>query len=66
MHRMGYGSMRAALIYQHATSERDREIAAALDLRIGREAGEKWPVSGPASGNRRPTEVESEAERPAD
>lgn len=47
MHRMGHGSMRAALIYQHATSERDREIAAALDLRIGREAGEKWPVSGP-------------------
>lgn len=49
MHRMGHGSMRAALIYQHATSERDREIAAALDLRIGREAGEKWPVSGPAT-----------------
>ena len=47
MHRMGHGSMRAALIYQHATSERDREIAAALDLRIGRAAGEKWPMSGP-------------------
>jgi hypothetical protein len=28
--------MRAALIYQHATSERDREIAAAIDARIGR------------------------------
>jgi integrase len=27
MHRMGHGSMRAALIYQHATSERDRLIA---------------------------------------
>ena len=27
MHRMGHASMRAALIYQHATSERDREIA---------------------------------------
>jgi integrase len=27
MHRMGHGSMRAALIYQHATGERDREIA---------------------------------------
>jgi integrase len=26
MHRMGHASMRAALIYQHATSERDREI----------------------------------------
>ena len=36
MHRMGHASMRAALIYQHATSERDREIAAALDERIQR------------------------------
>jgi hypothetical protein len=31
---MGHASMRAALIYQHATSERDREIAAALSERI--------------------------------
>jgi integrase len=35
MHRMGHASMRAALIYQHVTSERDREIAAAIDARIG-------------------------------
>lgn len=49
MHRARRGSMRAALTYQHATSERDREIAAAFDVRIGREAGEKWPVRGPAS-----------------
>ncbi|MGV9805298.1 tyrosine-type recombinase/integrase [Micromonospora chersina] len=27
MHRMGHGTMRAALIYQHATNERHREIA---------------------------------------
>ena len=40
MHRMGHASMRAALIYQHATSERDREIAAALDERIQRPDGE--------------------------
>jgi integrase len=33
MHRMGHGSMRAALIYQHATSERDQEIAAELSRR---------------------------------
>lgn len=33
MHRMGHGSMRAALIYQHATSERDQEIARALSRR---------------------------------
>ena len=26
--------MRAALVYQHATSERDREIARAMDRRI--------------------------------
>lgn len=34
MHRMGHSSMRAALIYQHATSERDREIADNIDRRI--------------------------------
>jgi len=34
MHRMGHSSMRAALIYQHATSERDREIADNIDKRI--------------------------------
>ncbi|MEH1130026.1 tyrosine-type recombinase/integrase [Micromonospora sp. CPCC 206061] len=37
MHRMGHASMRAALIYQHANSERDREIAAGMDKRIARE-----------------------------
>lgn len=31
MARMGHASMRAALIYQHATVERDRVIAKALD-----------------------------------
>jgi len=36
MHRMGHSSMRAALIYQHATSERDREIADAMDKRISK------------------------------
>ncbi|WP_239140805.1 tyrosine-type recombinase/integrase [Actinoplanes campanulatus] len=36
MHRMGHASMRAALIYQHATSERDREIAVAMDRRIAK------------------------------
>jgi integrase len=30
MARMGHASMRAALIYQHATAERDQGIAAAL------------------------------------
>jgi hypothetical protein len=39
MHRMGHASMRAALIYQHATSERDREIAAGMDRRIADQTG---------------------------
>jgi integrase len=30
MHRMGHGSMRAVLIYQHAATDRDRSIADAL------------------------------------
>ena len=37
MHRMGHGSMRAALIYQHATSARDREIADAITRRAAAE-----------------------------
>ena len=43
MHHMGHGSMRAALIYQHATGERDRGIADALQLRIERELKENGP-----------------------
>ena len=39
MHRMGHASMRAALIYQHATSERDREIAESMDKRIAKQQG---------------------------
>jgi hypothetical protein len=41
MHRMGHSSMRAALIYQHATSERDKEIAAGMDKRIAKRQGAK-------------------------
>ncbi len=37
MHRMGHATMRAALIYQHATSERDHEIARTMDRRIAGE-----------------------------
>ena len=39
MHRMGHASMRAALIYQHATSERDQEIAAGMNKRIDKAGG---------------------------
>ncbi len=35
MARIGHASPRAALIYQHATEQRDREIAAYLDDAIG-------------------------------
>jgi integrase len=42
MARIGHGSTRAAMIYQHATSERDQRIAEALNLMIeeARAAGE--------------------------
>ncbi len=39
MGRMGHASMRAALIYQHRTADRDRAIANALDVLIGRIEG---------------------------
>jgi integrase len=35
MARMGHDSVRAAMIYQHATSEADHAIAAALDAQLG-------------------------------
>ncbi len=34
MTRMGHASTRAALIYQHATSERDRLIADAINRQV--------------------------------
>ena len=34
MARIGHSSTRAALIYQHATRDRDRAIADALDVLI--------------------------------
>ncbi len=40
---MGHSSMRAALIYQHATVDRDRAIAGALDELLAKGSG---PVVG--------------------
>jgi integrase len=40
MNRMGHDSMRAALIYQHATQKADRKIAQALEHLLGEHAGE--------------------------
>jgi hypothetical protein len=36
MHGLGHSTVRAALVYQHATSDRDREIALGIDRRIAR------------------------------
>jgi hypothetical protein len=35
MARIGHSSPRAALIYQHAIAERDRQVAAFLEAQIG-------------------------------
>jgi integrase len=53
MHRMGHASMRAALIYQHATSERDREIAEGMDKRIAKSQGKKAALKKAARPKRR-------------
>ncbi|MGC4892961.1 integrase [Micromonospora sp. DT31] len=50
---MGHSTMRAALIYQHATSERDREIASAMDRRIAKQSGKK-KVGGRKKKDERP------------
>ncbi len=55
MVRMGHGTMRAALIYQHASRDADRHIADSLGERLA----SLWPA---APGQ--PTEV-SRADRPA-
>ena len=50
MARMGHASMRAALIYQHATTDRDAAIAAALSrLATGQieDAGQEGPPGPP-------------------
>jgi integrase len=56
MARMGHNSARAALIYQHATKDRERAIGAAISARI--EA-----VRAPAEGHDRATASRSEPVR---
>ncbi len=48
MSRMGHSSMRAALIYQHATEQRDQVIAATLDAMLG----QSWGVDGAGEGGK--------------
>lgn len=57
MERLGHASPRAALIYQHATKDRDRAIADALDAlaqehkaKTDRQDGDDPPLAGAPSG----------------
>jgi integrase len=50
MERMGHSSSRAALIYQHASRERDEAIAAALGHSL---SAAKQQVDSPRSGTQR-------------
>jgi integrase len=52
MHRMGHGSMRAALIYQHATDARAREIATWLNEVVARESESTTTTGRPGSWSR--------------
>lgn len=47
MNRIGHSSTRAAMIYQHATRDRDRAIAEALDALI--EASQRKIDGGPGT-----------------
>lgn len=59
MPRMGHASPRAALIYQHATAERDVAIAEAIsrivELSVG-EGDQRAAETGPAVAERRRAE----------
>ncbi|TDC29834.1 integrase [Micromonospora sp. KC213] len=46
MARLGHSSTRAAMIYQHATRDRDHAIAAALDALIEEARGKVSAGSG--------------------
>jgi hypothetical protein len=57
MARMGHSSTRAALIYQHSTDQRQREIADALDQLARQEfKRNKRKASGRDAGNRSGTQ----------
>lgn len=45
MHRMGHGSMWVALIYQHATTNRDRRIASALGALVDESKAGRLPAA---------------------
>jgi integrase len=57
MARMGHSSVRAAMIYQHATRERDREIARAMRVHVDPDAPETadQATEGHAGGTNGPS-----------
>jgi hypothetical protein len=52
MGRMGHSTTRAALIYQHRTSERDRLIAEAVSKLAEQELSRSYRLIGHATGMR--------------
>jgi hypothetical protein len=54
MERMGHSSARAALIYQHATRERDEAIAAGMG-KLLRQAQRRARPTGGAGAEQRPS-----------
>jgi hypothetical protein len=55
---MGHSSMRAAMIYQHPTRERDREIARAMRVHVDPDAPERTDqaTEGHAGGTNGPSD----------
>ena len=64
MHRVGHGSMRAALIYQHNTDERARDIAALLSEVVTLEA--KGDDDAELSGVLVPSEAANPTQEPGE
>lgn len=58
MYRMGHGSMRAALIYQHASSQRDRALAEGLSNLVQASRGTANTCAAPADTDRSETKEE--------
>jgi len=57
MSRLGHSTTRAAMIYQHATGERDKKIAEALDLMIteARKSADKAKQKGGTDASEPPS-----------
>ena len=60
MHRMGHGSSAAALRYQHATRDRDRDIAEALGELLAGQIATATPIRSGTPMARRASSDEHE------